>query len=128
MMIVVCRKEQLIKMMEEKGISEEKKEKLLEKFEAEFGKSKAPQKKLGLKDFTTVKIIGRGAFGEVKICRKKVDNKIYAMKVMAKAEMFKKNQIAHIQAERDVLAAADNPWIVKLFHSFQVNKNLYLVM
>lgn len=57
-----------------------------------------------------VKIIGRGAFGEVKICRrKKEDGKIYAMKVMSKAEMFKKNQIAHIQAERDVLAAADNP-------------------
>uniref|UniRef100_A0A7S0DPU1 non-specific serine/threonine protein kinase n=1 Tax=Amorphochlora amoebiformis TaxID=1561963 RepID=A0A7S0DPU1_9EUKA len=112
--------------MEEKGLSEEKKAKLIAKFEQEYGNQ--PVKKLTLKDFSTVKIIGRGAFGEVKICRKKKDGNIYAMKVMAKAEMFKKNQIAHIQAERDVLAEADNPWIVKLYHSFQDTKNLYLVM
>jgi serine/threonine kinase 38 len=31
---------------------------------------------------------------------------------MKKTEMVFKNQIAHVKAERDVLAAADNPWIV----------------
>jgi len=42
--------------------------------------------------------------------------------------MLKKNQVAHIRAERDVLALADNPWVVKLHYSFQDDKNLYLVM
>jgi len=42
--------------------------------------------------------------------------------------MLKKNQVAHIRAERDVLALADNPWVVKLHFSFQDDKNLYLVM
>jgi len=41
---------------------------------------------------------------------------------------LKKNQVAHIRAERDVLALADNPWVVKLEHSFQDPNNLYLVM
>ena len=113
--------------MERKGLPAAKRAELLLKFEKQFGPAR-PGKKLTPKDFQKVKIIGRGAFGEVLVCRKKSDGKVYAMKVMAKAEMFKKNQIAHIRAERDVLAEADNPWIVKLFHSFQDSKNLYLVM
>jgi len=50
------------------------------------------------------------------------------MKVMKKSEMVKKNQVAHIRAERDVLALADNPWVVRLAYSFQDEANLYLVM
>jgi serine/threonine protein kinase len=76
----------------------------------------------------TLTIIGRGAFGEVRVCRKKDDKKIYAMKIMKKSEMLKKNQVQHIRAERDVLALSDNQWVVKLHFSFQDEKNLYLVM
>lgn len=71
---------------------------------------------------------GRGAFGEVRVCRKKDDQAVYAMKIMKKSEMLRKNQVNHIRAERDVLALADNPWVVKLHFSFQTEKNLYLVM
>jgi hypothetical protein len=44
---------------------------------------------------------------------------VYAMKVMRKSEMVKKNQVAHIRAERDVLAQMESEWVVKLFYSFQ---------
>merc|ERR1711974_447446 len=37
-------------------------------------------------------------------------------------------QVTHVRAERDLMAAADNPWMVKLFYSFQDDANLYLVM
>ena len=43
---------------------------------------------------------------QVRVSRKKDDKKIYAMKIMKKSEMLKKNQVAHIRAERDVLALA----------------------
>jgi serine/threonine kinase 38 len=89
---------------------------------------KKGKKKMSVNDFETLTIIGRGAFGEVRVCRKKDDKKIYAMKIMKKSEMLKKNQVQHIRAERDVLALADNPWVVKLHYSFQDDKNLYLVM
>ena len=36
--------------------------------------------------------------------------------------------MAHVRAERDILAHADNPWIVELKCSFQDEKYLYLVM
>ncbi|KAF3918519.1 Phototropin-2 [Orbilia brochopaga] len=79
-------------------------------------------------DFHTVKVIGKGAFGEVRLVQKKDTGKIYAMKTLLKTEMFKKDQLAHVKAERDVLAEADSPWVVSLYYSFQDNIYLYLIM
>ena len=50
------------------------------------------------------------------------------MKIMRKVDMLEKEQVAHVRAERDVLAEADNPWVVKMFYSFQDSTNLYLIM
>jgi len=85
-------------------------------------------KKVSVNDFTSGKLIGRGAFGEVRVVREKSSNKVYAMKSMKKTEMVKRNQVERIRAERDVLALADNPWVTKLDYSFQDNSLLYLVM
>lgn len=38
-------------------------------------------------NFQTVKIIGKGAFGEVRLVTHKSDGKIYAMKSLVKSEM-----------------------------------------
>lgn len=51
------------------------------------------RRKMCANDFEDVGIIGRGAFAEVKVVRKKDDGKIYAMKVMSKNEMVKKKQV-----------------------------------
>jgi protein-serine/threonine kinase len=123
--------------------------------------------KLGLDDFRTVKVIGKGAFGEVRCCvccaflnaellhypryqvrlvQKTDTGKIYAMKTLQKNEMLKRDQVrcffplcnyishvrplqlAHVRAERDVLAESDSPWVVQLFYSFQDPAYLYLIM
>eukprot|EP00808_Paulinella_micropora_P014041 g26282.t1 len=94
--------------------------------EKEFASER--RKRLKKDDFIKHKTIGRGAFGEVQVVEKKDDHGIFAMKILKKSEMVKKNQVAHIRAERDVLALADNPWVVKLQYSFQNDHNLYLVM
>lgn len=47
-------------------------------------------------------------------------SQVYAMKSMLKDHMILKNQVTHVKAERDVMAEADDPWIVKLMYSFQV--------
>merc|ERR1712060_845387 len=86
------------------------------------------RKKVTIEHFGTVKIIGRGAFGEVRVVRKRDDSEVYAMKTMLKKEMIDKNQVEHIKAERDLLSRADNPWLVRLVYSFQDNQYLYLVM
>ncbi|GIL43873.1 hypothetical protein Vafri_1465 [Volvox africanus] len=51
-----------------------------------------------------------------------------AMKKLKKAEMLSRGQVAHVKAERDVLAEVQNPYIVKLYYSFQDEDFLYLVM
>ncbi|KAJ8472381.1 hypothetical protein ONZ45_g16672 [Pleurotus djamor] len=84
--------------------------------------------KLGLDDFRTVKVIGKGAFGEVRLVQKVDTGKIYAMKTLKKDEMLKKDQLAHVRAERDVLAESNSPWVVQLFYSFQDPTFLYLIM
>lgn len=111
------------------GVSEEKKQQMLQTLSKEKEKEeKNRREKMSLRDFDIIKVIGKGAFGKVTICRCKKDQKVYAMKQMKKKEMRKKNQINHIKAERDVLALADTPWVVKLAYSFQDRKSLYLVM
>lgn len=80
------------------------------------------------KNFTTLKVIGKGAFGEVKLVQRKSDNRIYALKCLVKTEMFKKDQLAHVRAERDVLAQSDSPWVVKLHTTFQDPTFLYMLM
>lgn len=42
--------------------------------------------------------------------------------------MFKKDQLAHVRAERDILAESDSPWVVKLYTTFQDNVKLYMLM
>ncbi|KAF2023403.1 kinase-like protein [Setomelanomma holmii] len=79
-------------------------------------------------NFSTLKIIGKGAFGEVKLVQRKNDGKIYALKSLVKQEMFKKDQLAHVRSERDILAESDSPWVVKLHTTFQDNTFLYMLM
>jgi hypothetical protein len=50
--------------------------------------------RIGLEDFRTVKVIGKGAFGEVRLVQKADTGKIYAMKTLKKTEMFKKDQVS----------------------------------
>lgn len=50
------------------------------------------------------------------------------MKSLIKAEMLQRDQLAHVRAERDILAEAESPWVVKLFATFQDANFLYLLM
>lgn len=79
--------------------------------------------------FEHIKVLGLGAFGEVNLVRKRDDmQRLYAMKILHKSDVFNRNQAAHVKAERDILAEADNEWVVKLYYSFQDDENLYFVM
>ena len=86
------------------------------------------RKKISIFDFEPLKIIGKGAFGEVRVCKYIPNGDIVAIKKMKKEEMHKKNQVLHVRAERDVLSEAKNEWIVDLKFSFQDQHYLYLGM
>uniref|UniRef100_A0AAY4A7J1 non-specific serine/threonine protein kinase n=1 Tax=Denticeps clupeoides TaxID=299321 RepID=A0AAY4A7J1_9TELE len=79
-------------------------------------------------DFDRVKVIGRGAFGEVQLVRHKASQKVYAMKILSKFEMIKRSDSAFFWEERDIMAFADSPWVVQLCCAFQDDRYLYMVM
>lgn len=86
------------------------------------------QCRMNANDFYVIKVIGRGAFGEVQLVRHKVSKAVYAMKLLSKFEMIKRSDSAFFWEEREIMAHTTSPWIVKLHFAFQDAKNLYMVM
>ena len=70
-------------------------------------------------DFEILKVIGKGSFGKVFQVRKHGESEIYAMKVLNKAVIKKKNQIEHTKTERNSLGKIDHPFIVGMKYAFQ---------
>uniref|UniRef100_A0A8C3KC55 Serine/threonine-protein kinase MRCK beta n=1 Tax=Calidris pygmaea TaxID=425635 RepID=A0A8C3KC55_9CHAR len=79
-------------------------------------------------DFEIIKVIGRGAFGEVAVVKMKCTERIYAMKILNKWEMLKRAETACFREERNVLVNGDCQWITTLHYAFQDENYLYLVM
>uniref|UniRef100_A0A3P8Q6R2 non-specific serine/threonine protein kinase n=1 Tax=Astatotilapia calliptera TaxID=8154 RepID=A0A3P8Q6R2_ASTCA len=79
-------------------------------------------------DFEILKVIGRGAFGEVAVVKMKHTEQVYAMKILNKWEMLKRAETACFREERDVLVKGDSQWITNLHYAFQDDNYLYLVM
>ncbi|XP_074847377.1 rho-associated protein kinase 2 [Carettochelys insculpta] len=98
----------------------------LNRYEKIVEKIRALQMKA--EDYDVVKVIGRGAFGEVQLVRHKTSQKVYAMKLLSKFEMIKRSDSAFFWEERDIMAFANSPWVVQLFCAFQDDRYLYMVM
>jgi serum/glucocorticoid-regulated kinase 2 len=57
-----------------------------------------------------------------------VRQRFYAMKVMRKAHIQKRNTFQNAMNERDILGASHCPFIVRLKYAFQSQDKLYLVL
>ena len=75
-------------------------------------------------DFEILKVIGRGAFGEVCVVKMRKTDRVYALKILNKWEMLKRAETACFQEERDVLVFGDRRWITNLHYAFQDETNL----
>ena len=81
-----------------------------------------------IRDFEILKPVSRGAFGKVYLAKKKVTGDLFAIKILKKADMIRKNMVSQVLAERKVLALSKNPFVVRLYFAFQSKEYLYLVM
>ena len=123
------RREQLESEMKKACLSEEDQLGLRQMlYQKESNYIRLRRAKMDRSMFSKIKTIGVGAFGEVALVRKLDANVLYAMKTLRKDDVLKRNQVAHVKAERDILAEADCEWVVKLYYSFQDEKHLYFVM
>lgn len=107
------------------------------------------QLRLSRDDFEVLKVIGRGAFGEVCVVRMITTEQIFAMKILNKWEMLKvrkyhlkkikifsfkyifflqRAETACFREERDVLVFGDRRWITNLHYAFQDDTNLVNIL
>ncbi|XP_055988993.1 serine/threonine-protein kinase LATS2 [Sorex fumeus] len=125
----VGRRLQLEQEMAKAGLCEAEQEqmrKILYQKESNYNRLK--RAKMDKSMFVKIKTLGIGAFGEVCLACKVDTHALYAMKTLRKKDVLNRNQVAHVKAERDILAEADNEWVVKLYYSFQDKESLYFVM
>ncbi|CAO3608235.1 unnamed protein product [Mucor fragilis] len=83
---------------------------------------------VGPSDFEKVRLLGKGDVGRVYLVKHKETKKLYALKVLSKKEMIKRNKIKRAMAEQAILSTANHPFIVPLYHSFQSHQHLYFCM
>ena len=84
--------------------------------------------RVSLHDFTLLKVVGKGSFGKVMQVRKRDSKRVYAMKVLHKSNIVRRNQVEHTLTERSVLGRARHPFIVGLNYAFQTPSKLYFVL
>ncbi|KAL5225716.1 hypothetical protein ABZP36_012355 [Zizania latifolia] len=112
-----------------KNMSEEEQHNIVKQYEKKETEYMRMQRhKMSVDDFDLLTMIGKGAFGEVRVCRDKATGNVYAMKKLKKSEMLRRGQVEHVRAERNLLAEVDHHCIVKLYCSFQDSEYLYLIM
>ena len=84
--------------------------------------------KVGLDDFTTIKLIGRGSYGKVRLVRHKASGQVYAMKSLSKKKLSDFNLVEKTKTERNVLITAHHPFLVSAKYTFQDEVKVYMVL
>ncbi|EQC33387.1 AGC protein kinase [Saprolegnia diclina VS20] len=88
-------------------------------------------KTMSVTDFDLLSVVGKGAYGKVFLAKKKAGRnagRVYAMKVLRKDDVFKKQQVEHTKSEQRILKHVEHPFVVHLRYAFQSDYKLYLVM
>jgi serine/threonine protein kinase len=73
---------------------------------------------LSVSSFEMIRVIGRGFYGKVMLCKKIDDGQFYAVKTVHKARLVNSGKVHTIFNEKDVLLKAPHPFIVNLCFSF----------
>lgn len=85
---------------------------------------------LNIDDFELLKVLGKGSYGRVMLCKKKREDPpiLYAIKTLRKEALIKRGQLAHTSTERYILQNISNPFLTHLKFAFQTVDKLYMVL
>ncbi|XP_063229979.1 RAC serine/threonine-protein kinase [Bacillus rossius redtenbacheri] len=86
------------------------------------------KKKVTLENFEFLKVLGKGTFGKVILCREKATGHLYAIKILKKEVIIQKDEVAHTLTENRVLRTTSHPFLISLKYSFQTADRLCFVM
>ena len=86
---------------------------------------------IDLKSIRIICLLGEGSFAKVFFVKKKETNgssNYFAMKVLDKKILKKKDYFSYVKLEKQILMTMEHPFILKLHYSFQCKANLYLML
>ena len=81
-----------------------------------------------IKDYTLIKLIGKGSFGETYLTQKTNTSYLIATKVINKKKMEASSTKKYLENEINILKELEHPNIVKFYELFQTNSNYYIMM
>lgn len=76
------------------------------------------RREVALEHFEIIRQIGSGGFSKVFLCRSKIDNKFYAMKMIDKDMIIKNKKNNIIMNERNIMTKTKHPFIIDLKYAF----------
>lgn len=65
-----------------------------------------------LENFEFLKVLGKGTFGKVILCREKATGHLYAIKILRKEVIIRKDEVAHTLTENRVLRTTNHPFLI----------------
>lgn len=92
-----------------------------------FSKRGKRKNKITFENFEFIKVLGKGTFGKVILCREKATNQLFAIKILKKDVIIKKDEVVHTMTEKNVLQKTKHPFLVGLKYSFTTVDRLCLV-
>ncbi|KPI34482.1 Serine/threonine-protein kinase 32B [Cyphellophora attinorum] len=83
---------------------------------------------VNLNHFRLLRVVGKGAFGKVRIVERKDSGLTFALKYIRKDEVVRSESVRNIIRERRMLEHLNHPFLCNLRYSFQDIEYLYLVV
>lgn len=90
-----------------------------------------PASRLGLNDFNSLAVLGKGHHGEVILTQAKTSKKLYAMKAIKKETVIDNNEVECIKSEKRLYLLANkerHPFLLNLHACFQTDTHLHFLM
>ena len=80
-----------------------------------------------LEDYEILMLLGEGSFGKVLKVRSKLNNNLYAMKIVDLKKIKDKNLLKYTDREAKILPKLSHPHILKYYNTFQKDSSLYII-
>ncbi|KAE8356419.1 kinase-like domain-containing protein [Aspergillus coremiiformis] len=92
------------------------------------GKPVCATDEINLNQFRLLRVVGKGAFGKVRIVEKKDTGLTFALKYIRKEEVVRSESVRNIIRERRMLEHLNHPFLCNLRYSFQDIEYIYIVV
>ena len=84
--------------------------------------------RLSMKDFHFLRCLSSSAGSRVWLCEKRRTGDKYAVKMISREALTRKNSARRVMTERAILSLASHPFVVQLFYAIPSRHHLHLVM